>query len=350
MSSNPYKELPDNAFWKRAVATRHYQNLSELWVAPDLTGKEKFATAGSCFAQHIGRHIAERGEANYLDLEQAPLFIPESERENFGYNMYTCRYGNIYTSRQLLQIAQEAMGERPISRHAWKKDGRYFDAIRPTVDPAGHDSAETVYRLRAEHLSNVAQMLKSLDVFVFTLGLTETWVDIEDGTVFPTAPGVVAGDPENDKAYYKNLSIDEIRDDLTNFWQLLTSLNSDAKMILTVSPVPLIATASGQHVLSATTYSKSVLRVAAEELASSESNIYYFPSYEIINSAAGRGYYFEPDLRSVNDNGVEFVMSHFFSGGLAKAFPKVRQYELKENGVVCDEDLIEDSLKVTEQP
>ena len=42
-------------------------------------------------------------------------------------------------------------------------------------------------------------------------------------------------------------------------------MNPKARLVLTVSPVPLAATASGSHVLPATIYSKSVLRAAAQE-------------------------------------------------------------------------------------
>lgn len=344
MANNPYKGLPDQAFWKRAISSRHYEDMTEIWSPPELSGAEKFATAGSCFAQHIGRHIARRGASNYLDLEPAPAFLPQEEHGRYGYGIYSCRYGNIYTSRQLLQLAHEALGTRPMSEHVWEKDGRFYDAIRPNVDPVGQPDRQTVHELRKVHLTRVSEMLSSLDVFVFTLGLTETWVDPSDGTVFPTAPGVIAGDPRSNPADFVNLSIDDVREDLFEFWEILRDLNPNAQMILTVSPVPLIATASGNHVLSATTYSKSVLRVAAEELATSRDGIHYFPSYEIINSAAGKGYYFEPDLRGVNPAGVRYVMSHFFSGSLEQAFPNRAHITIDADGVVCDEERIEENV------
>lgn len=343
MTDNPYRGLPDRAFWKRAVSSRHYEDMVDLWNPPAMTGAEKFATAGSCFAQHIGRHVRARGSDNYLDMEPAPVFLPEQEHARYGFGIYSCRYGNIYTSRQLVQLAKEALGKKPMSNHVWEKDGRYFDALRPTVDPIGHDSAAIVLALREKHLDRVRDMFHSLDVMVFTLGLTEAWISPEDGTVFPTAPGVAAGDPSVNSATFHNLTVDEIRADMREFWGLLKEINPSARMILTVSPVPLIATASDRHVLPATNYSKSVLRVCAEELATSEESIYYFPSYEIVNSAQGRGYYFEPDLRSVNDRGVQYVMSHFFTGDMAKAFPQPGAPDPYAD-VVCDEEIIEERV------
>lgn len=340
MGDHPYQNRPDRSFWKRAVASRHYEDMTELWDPPAVSGTEKFATAGSCFAQHIGRHVSERSASNFLDLEPAPLFLAEEDRARFGYGIYSCRYGNIYTSRQLLQITQEALGKRPMSTHIWEKAGRFYDALRPTVDPVGLDTPAIVSNLREIHLQHVCDMLHSVDIMIFTLGLTEAWISPSDGTAFPTAPGVAAGDISKNPAEFHNLGIDEVRSDLREFWGLLREVNPGARMILTVSPVPLIATASGRHVLPATTYSKSVLRVAAEELARIETDIHYFPSYELVSSAQGRGYYFEPDLRSVNERGVRYVMSHFFTGDLARVFPEPGHPDPNDD-VVCDEEAIE---------
>lgn len=340
MPENPYKNQPDRAFWKRAIATRHYEDITELWMPPPMDGTEKFATAGSCFAQHIGRHVSARSEGNYLDLEPAPIFLPGDDHARFGYGIYSCRYGNIYTSRQLVQLAHEALGTRPLSQHVWQRDGRYYDALRPTVDPVGQADASTVIQLRAQHIERVAEMFRSLDIMIFTLGLTEGWVSPADGTAFPTAPGVVADVMSAEQVEFHNFGIDEVRSDMSEFWSLLKEVNPKARMILTVSPVPLIATASGEHVLPATMYSKSVLRVAAQELSDAEDDVHYFPSYEIVNSAQGRGYYFEPDLRSVNERGVGYVMEHFFTGDLARHFARPGTKEA-QGDVVCDEEAIE---------
>ena len=37
-------------------------------------------------------------------------------------------------------------------------------------------------------------MFESLDVVIFTLGLTEMWIDKNSGTVFPTAPRTIVGE------------------------------------------------------------------------------------------------------------------------------------------------------------
>ncbi len=62
----------------------------------------------------------------------------------------------------------------------------------------------------------------------------------------------------------------------------------------------------------ATMASKSVLRAAAAELAVTETDVDYFPSYELINSPAVKGCFFEPNQRQVSTAGVKFVMDNFF--------------------------------------
>ncbi|GEL44555.1 hypothetical protein MEX01_51460 [Methylorubrum extorquens] len=154
-------------------------------------------------------------------------------------------------------------------------------------------------------------MFTSLDVFVFTLGLTEAWHDPSDGAVVPIAPGVVGIDDEAERYEFLNFTSTEVQADLEEFVSLLSSVNQSCKVILTVSPVPLVATYEKRHVLTATTYSKSVLRVAADECAQRQNNVIYFPSYEIITGSYARGNYFAEDLRSVTDEGVKHVMSVF---------------------------------------
>lgn len=108
--------------------------------------------------------------------------------------------------------------------------------------------------------------------------------------------------------------------------------------------MPLAATATDNHVLVATTYSKSVLRSVAGELSEDHADIHYFPSYEIISSHPARGMFFEPDLRNVNPFGVDLVMRHFFSGPLAAEFGDARGGPEPELDLICDEEKLDRSL------
>lgn len=338
--TNPYRSQPDRAYWKRTVGAVHFADLHDLWQPVRLTRQDRIATAGSCFAQHIGRNLALRG-AHYLDMEPAPaVFGSENEARRWGFGVFSCRYGNIYTARQLLQLFHEAHGTRTPAERVWQRGDRFFDALRPGIDPVGQASAADVLALRERHLGAVRRMFATVDLFVFTLGLTEGWASRDDGTIYPLAPGVVAGDYDPARHVFRNLRYGQILADMREFWQALKAVNPAARMLLTVSPVPLAATAGPEHVLVASTYSKSVLRAVAGDLAADEADIGYFPSYEIISTHPGRGAFFEPDQRNVNPTGVDLVMRHFFSGTLAREFGNpVDQAE--ESDLICDESRLE---------
>ena len=155
-------------------------------------------------------------------------------------------------------------------------------------------------------------MLDQTSLLIFTLGQTEAWVHRRDGTVYPTAPGSIAGAYNAKLHDFQNFSCAEIQEDFLALRALLKQRNPEMRFILTVSPVPLAATASTEHVLAATTYSKSVLRTAAGQLAMSHPDIDYFPSYEIIAAAPCRGVFYEADMRAVTPAGVDAAMRPFF--------------------------------------
>ena len=308
----PYSDLPERCFWKAGVARQEPATVDGLYTAKfPITSRDKIATAGSCFAQHLSGPLRRHGY-RVMDLEPSPPWLDSATRQAHGFGLYSARYGNIYTARQLLQLAREVFdGFRPADP-VWSRKGRFYDAQRPGVDPSGVDSAEEVMALRVAHLDVVRRMFTQMNVFVFTLGLTEAWMDASGTTVFPTAPGTVAGQWDPERYRFHDFSVAETVADLRAFRELVRQVNRHFRMILTVSPVPLAATAQDTHVLLATTHSKSVLRAAAGEMADTDEGVDYFPSYELIASPFSRGRFYAPDRREVTPEGVNAVMRVFF--------------------------------------
>lgn len=341
---SPYAELPASAFWRSGVA-----EVSPL--APGGLYRRKWpiepgwqiGAAGSCFAQHVCRFLRRNGY-RVLDVEPPPPGLPEARQAEFGYATYSARYGNIYTVRQLLQLLQEAAGQRRPADPVWEKAGRFHDALRPGVEPEGLDSPEQVAEHRAFHLARLRVLVQRMDLFIFTLGLTEAWEDRRDGTVYPTAPGTVAGRYDPDLHVFRNFRHAEILEDFRAFRSLAQRLRRGRALrcLLTVSPVPLTATASGAHVLAASTWSKAVLRSVAGELAE-EPDIDYFPSYEIVTNPAARGVFFAANLRSVTAEGVEVVMRQFFAAHPPAAPPPAARAAARAAAeeVQCEEALLE---------
>lgn len=344
----PYRGLPPQAYWRRSVTEPSPDEIDPVQdLGFRLSPTDAIATAGSCFAQHIARYLQASG-CRYYVAEQAPYLLDAETAAQFQYGTFSGRFGNIYTTRQLWQLFQRAYGEFiPIDEY-WLQGDRFVDPYRPSVEPDGFRSLEELRRDRAYHLSCVRTMFEQAACFVFTLGLTEGWENVHDGAVYPVCPGCGHGEFDPASHRFVNFGVDEVRADLEAFVTALRRVNPQVRIILTVSPVPLIATMGGRHVLSATTYSKSVLRVAAEHVASRFERVGYFPSYEIITSAASRGRYYAEDLRSVTEEGVSHVMRCFFrhvmegvgiaAPGAARAPVARRSLSAQVADVVCDEE------------
>lgn len=311
MSNHPYKTAASYTKWFRAVSSVPQADVDLGFDFPFKIGKnDVVATAGSCFAQHIARELKSSG-FNFLVAEKPHPFIAEVANKH-GYGLFSARYGNIYTSRQFLQLIQRAMNLfEPRERVWFGEDKNYYDPYRPTIHPGGYISKEELEADRAQHLKAVLAMLRELDYLVFTLGLTECWISSLDGAAFPLCPGVAAGNYDPEVHAFVNLTVEDVVADMTAAFRLLKSVNPTARMILTVSPVALAATAVDRHVLVSNTLSKSILRVAADTLARSHDDIAYFPSFETILGAHSRGSYVRDDLREVNEAGVSHVMRLF---------------------------------------
>lgn len=335
------------------MSGRSPQDVDPVAPPPFTIGpRDSVATAGSCFAQYISRTLVNL-DFSYLVTEKPPAGTQTDD----SYGVFPARFGNVYTVRQLLQLFKRAYGLfDPVDVMWMRPDQRWIDPFRPRIQESGFATPEDLLADREHHFIAVREMFETCDVFIFTLGLTEAWVSARDGAVFPLAPGVVAQIAEPEQYAFHNFTVAEVEADLLAFLDNLRLVNPNSRVILTVSPVALLATYEPQHVLVSTTYSKSVLRVVAETASRSRPNVAYFPSYEIIVGPHARGSFYEDDLREVRPEAVAHVMSLFTRHYLGKqslpVVPETRpaateptQEELKRiretEGVICDEEALD---------
>ncbi|RUQ91055.1 GSCFA domain-containing protein [Legionella septentrionalis] len=345
---NPYTALDDKAFWKLAVANRNLFDISSLWDPKfNITTKDKIVTFGSCFAQHIGRALQERGFL-WHNTEPAPRNVPEKTAKLFNYNVFSARTGNIYTASLLKQWVEWALELKQPPDEYWAIANRYYDPFRPNIEPNGFQDKEEMLSSRQQTIVAFRKAITDARYFIFTLGLTESWVNQAMHVEYPMCPGTIAGEFSSDVHKFHNQDYNFILKNLNEAIQLMRGVNSKLKFILTISPVPLTATNSGLHVLVATMASKSILRAVAAKLVS-RAAIDYFPSYEIINSPAFKGIFFEPNQRSVNPRGVSFVMDSFFNALIAKydtaivvnqRSTKAAKNHQNRQDVVCEEEIL----------
>ena len=347
---NPYHDLPAKSFWKTSVANKCMFDITDLWTPKfAITTQHNIATFGSCFAQHIGRSLKNSGYM-WLNTEPMPNGLPLEKSIAYNYDIFSCRTGNIYTTSLLKQWVEWALGIKEPPVEAWYVREKVYDPFRPNIEPNGFETFNEMRFSRQQTIKSLRQIIEQSDIFIFTLGLTESWFNVEYGYEYPMCPGTVAGDFDSNNHVFCNQSFDFILNSFSDVMDMMVAVNKKIKFILTVSPIPLTATNSGNHVLIATMESKSILRAVAGQLTRSRECIDYFPSYEIINSPVYKGTFFEPNLRSVNAYGVAFVMNSFFSGldsklDTATINETQKKYvnicnQKNNDDVICEEELL----------
>lgn len=295
----PYDDAQPWQIWADAVAAVPTSDVDPQ-SPPRFTVSRttKIASAGSCFAKRIAEELEARG-FSYIRTEPNPNF--------------SARYGNIYSTRQLAQLLERATGTFSPGDDVWgDSKGRYVDPFRARAVPDGFATIEALRADRERHLAAVIRAIEIAEVFVFTLGLTETWVSAFDGAAYSMPPGYGAGQYDPQQHVLHNSDVEENVASLERFRELALSLNPRLRILLSVSPVPLALTYRDAHVLSASTYSKSVLRVAAETVRNRYPEVDYFAAYEIVTNSGNGASYFNEDRRNVSDLGVRHVMRSFF--------------------------------------
>lgn len=324
MSSFPYDGLPTERFWRSAVARVAPRELDpHAGMTPrfQFDQSTRIASAGSCFAQRLSESLQHYG-FDYLVTEQGPSWLSPELKAQYNYGVYPARFGNLYSCPQLWQLMQRSLGEFEPQDQFWEgqtEQGErvYYDPFRPRIQPEGFASREELQADRQQHLAAVRQIWTQSDVFVFTFGLTESWFNRHDGAALPMCPGRQYGEFDPDTYAFRNLSLSENLEAMQQFLNRLKALNPQVKVLLTVSPVPLVATMEERHVLQSTVYSKSQLRVLAEELRQRYDWVDYFASYEIISASANPDYFLD-NRRNVSEAGVAHVLKcfyrHFYAG------------------------------------
>lgn len=305
MTDHPYRKQPSTAFWSKAVVGGFHPPDVVRADGSLIRRDDLVVSAGSCFASNLIPYLESAG-LTYLrteDVHPAFAHLPE----NLGYRNFSAAYGNVYTTRQLRQLLERSFGLfRPVEDR-WHVDGFVIDPFRPGLRYRATSDVE-FDALSAQHLQAVRDAFGRATVIVFTLGLTEAWESTPDGAVFPACPGTISGTFDPTRHRFHNFSSSEVREDLSAFVHLVRQINPDVRMILTVSPVPLVATATRDHVVVASAYSKAALLVAAKEVAASETGVTYFPAFEIVSGTQAPFSYYEDDRRNVSEEGVRAVM------------------------------------------
>ena len=185
-------------------------------------------------------------------------------------------------------------------------DDQWVDPHLSLLKPA---TLEQATETRAE-VNRIIQMVHSSGVVMLTLGLTETWFDNETQTYLNGSPPMQLITKMPDRFVFRNMSIFDCIDDLEHIVSHIRQMNKEAKIIMTVSPVPINTTFTAEDAIVANARSKATLRTAIAEVMARHNSIDYFPSYEMVTMSPRELAYGEDQLH-VRVPMVDAIMDYF---------------------------------------
>lgn len=266
----------------------------------------RIASMGSCFAREIKTVLLREGYS-YIAEE---AHHPASKHASAAWE----RLYNTFSMRQIFQYTFEDWN--PLLRW-WKApvSGKVQDPYRRIIL---YDSEEQAREDFENHRICSRRALENAEVLILTLGLTELWEDVEDGSVIclPSGPYVNEGG-NMDRYRFRVSRYDENLENLERIYSLMERHNPSCKIVVTVSPVHLWATFRKDiDVIAASCNSKSTLRAVADQFAVTHDNVYYFPAYEMATiylPLIGQPIFTEGrENFHVNQTTVDFIMKQFF--------------------------------------
>lgn len=218
------------------------------YVAADLSGVPKFITKdtsffsmGACFAkntlQMIGRAGYKAAFLDVVDFMNTPL-----------------------ANRYYIKWLEEAL-------------------------PNGHlkDRFDEISQLSGMSREAVLGSLRSMDVFIYTLGASSNFFDRKTGEFVLPKPIWLTIKALKEKYISRSESVSESALNLSYALSFVRSVNKNANIVVVVAASPVLLTFERKSVIVADCLSKSALRLAAEEVVTSGAfdNLYYWPTFEV---------------------------------------------------------------------
>ena len=245
-----------------------------------LSGKPIF-TIGSCFAREIEERLYALG-CNIPTLSKDMVF-PEQLGEQ----------GVVRPNGPINEFNPGCIGQKIIAAlngYNYPEEtlyrvegGGYIDLLLPTSAPVTLNRAFN----RRDQIYQMYQHLNDSDVVIITLGFVESWYDTKTSMWLNRAPPLTA--QNSDRFEFRMLDVADSIHEMEPAIAALTGLGK--KVVITVSPVPILMTFTDRDCVAANELTKSTLRVVAEYFSNNYSNVDYFPSYEAVKFLGSSAYY-----------------------------------------------------------
>jgi len=261
--------------------TGDFQSLMKNHIAVNLKNDEKFLdvktkffTMGSCFARNISKSLNSNGyNSTHMEI---------SEHIN-----------TTFANKAFVDWLADPDTKNPVNSR--------IRELLPDV-------------WSAESISNT---ISNSDVLILTLGVAPAFFDRTTGDFVLPRPTSLNSRVLAEKYEFRTTSVTENVSNVLHLLNYIKKLAPKIKIIITVSPVPIMASFEYESCVQADCLSKSTMRLVAHEVVNNSGlqNIIYWPSFEVFRWAGSNSSkYFGAD------DGAAWHVSEEMVNGTIEAF------------------------------
>ena len=242
---------------------------------------EPIVMLGSCFTDNIGKCMVEE----LFDADVNP-------------------FGPIYNPLSLLRAIETLVNHTTLTPDELIEHEQRFHSYLFHSRYSSSSSAEDVCARMNDRIESAAETLRKCKVLILTLGTTKTYRLKKTGEVVANCHKQPASTFDT-----VNLSLNGVTTALEELYALFRSVNKDARIIITVSPLRYLG--DGAY---AGQIAKATLLLGIEALIAAHSeDVGYFPSYEIMMDDLRDYRFYAEDMRHPSDVAVRYIYEIFKS-------------------------------------
>lgn len=238
---------------------------------------DKLLFVGSCFAEEIGSLM----HTHRMDVKLNP-------------------HGILFNSFSVSRTIKDIINQRIYEAHDLIYDGSVWHSLNHHGRFSHPDKEECLENINRE-IREASSFLNDANWLVITLGSSWAYQNINNKEVVANCHKLPA------KLFQKVLlssamQQESLQETITEIKAIRPSLN----IILSVSPVRYIRDGLIENNLS-----KAQLITTVHHLIAKNSDIYYFPAYELVNDVLRDHRFFKEDMVHPNEQAIQYVWSQF---------------------------------------
>lgn len=239
--------------------------------------KNRIFTAGSCFAENI---------AEYFRF--------------YRFALLSNPFGVLYNPVSILNSVKIVKSKKRFLLDDLVFHQSEYHSFYHHSDFSNHNREECLRKINSG-IDETYSYLNETDVIIISYGTSFVYKHKERGIIVSNNHKISANEFQKFR-----LSVEEIIENVNETINLLKEFNPDLKIVFTVSPVRHWRDGAVENQLS-----KSSLLLAMEQIAGQNTDIYYFPSYEILMDDLRDYRFYAEDLVHPNKQAVEYIWEKF---------------------------------------